>query len=87
MVSSSALTKMMGITFILIGVFFFVVGLLMMLVMGSMTTALATLSAIGGGAASGLGTMVSLGWLFSLVTFAAGILSIITAILLFVVKR
>ena len=82
MVSPAAASKIMGITFILIGVFFFVIGLLMILAMGT----LSAFSALGGGGGE-LGTILALGWIFSLITFAAGIFSIISAALLFKLKE
>ena len=92
MASTKTLMNVMGVTFILLGIFFFVVGGMMIIVMGTVTSALAslgpTLSAFGAGSQlSAINSVVLLGWVFSFITFLAGILSIITAILLFVSKE
>ena len=78
--------KVMGITFVLMGIVFFVVGLFMLYMMGILSSASAAMGAFGG-AVPQLGMAISLGWIFSIVTFLAGIFSIITAILLFVTKE
>lgn len=78
--------KVMGITFVLMGIVFFVVGLFMLYMMGILSSASAAMGALGGMVPE-LGMAISLGWIFLIVTFAAGVFSIITAILLFVVKE
>lgn len=85
MSSQRALMKVMGITFVLIGIFFFVIGFIMLQMMGMLSgfAAIAGAASAGGGQ---FGTILALGWIFSIVTFAAGVLSIISAIMLFVTK-
>lgn len=87
MPNSRTTAKVMGVTFILTGVFFFVIGIFMLITMGIMSSMLAAFSAFGTVDASGLGTIVTLGWLFSAVTFLAGIFSIISAAMLFTMKE
>ncbi|MEK6887880.1 MAG: hypothetical protein AABX14_02955 [Candidatus Aenigmatarchaeota archaeon] len=78
--------RILGFTFLFMGVFFFVVGLLMIMMMGYTSALLATFSAAGTGPGPLSAGMV-LGWLFAFVTFAAGLLCIVSAFIFFSKKK
>lgn len=80
------MNRIFGFTFLLMGVFFFVVGLLMILMMGYTSALLSTFSAAGTGPGP-LSAGMILGWLFAFVTFAAGLLCIASAFIFFSKKR
>lgn len=80
MVKERTMNKLLGATFVLMGIFFFVVGLLMIMIMGYTSALLATLGA-GQGAGPFSAGMI-LGWIFAFITFIAGLLCIISAVLL-----
>ncbi len=87
MTGSRTLQKIMGITFVFVGAFFFAIGLMMLMAMGFLSGAVPTLSLVAPTAAGTINTVLLLGWIFSIITFAAGIFSLISAILLFVARE
>ncbi len=85
MPSERTVTKIMSITFVFIGVFFFVLGLFMIMMMGMMTSLLSAFGAAGE-VSNSFGTTLAIGWIFSIITFAAGVFSIITAAMMLSMK-
>jgi len=80
------MNRIIGVTFFLMGVFFFVVGLLMILMMGYTSALLATFSAAGTGPGP-LSAGMILGWLFAFITFGAGLFCMISAFIFFSKKK
>ena len=78
--------RILGATFLLMGVFFFVVGLLMILMMGYTSALLATFSAAGTGPGPLSGGMV-LGGLFAFVRVGAGVVWIVSGFIFFSKKK
>ncbi len=79
---TKTLMNLMGITFFLTGIVFVAIGFLMLLMMNTLSSVASTLGAFGAGGS--IGIIVIVGWIFSIITFAAGAFSIISAIALFV---